>query len=69
MNNNNNGYINVLDVITLLSYILQIQNSQEDKEYKNDIQQFEDMIKDEVSKMHKENNLILQKLDEIKEML
>lgn len=62
MNNNN---LTALDIMSILSYILQIQNSEEDKNYKRDVQDFENLVQKEVDRLHKENDEIVSKLDEI----
>lgn len=57
--------LETLDIINIMSFIIQMQNLEEDKKYKGSVQQFEDMVQQEVDKLHKENDLIMQKLDEI----
>lgn len=62
MQNNNLG---ILDIMNILSYILQIQNAQDDDKYKRDVQDFEELVQREVDRLHKENDEIVSKLDEI----
>lgn len=60
---NNNRNYDLLDIISLMSFIIQMRNLEEDKKYKGSVKQFEDMIQLEVDKLHKENDIIMQKLD------
>lgn len=61
-----NNDLEALDIIGILSFIVQMQNLEEDKKYKDSVQQFEDVVQKEVDKLHKENDIIMQKLDEIR---
>lgn len=67
----NNDYIglNALDIISIMSYVVQMQNLQDDKKYKNSVQDFEAVIQKEIDKLHKENDLIVNKLDDIQNEL
>lgn len=58
--------LETLDIINIMSFIIQMQNLEEDKKYKDSVQQFETVVQTEVDKLHKENEIIMQKLDEIK---
>lgn len=60
-----NNELEALDIISIMSFIIQMQNLEEDKKYKGSVQQFEAVVQDEVDKLHKENEIIMQKLDEI----
>lgn len=66
MNNNN---LTGLDIISILSYILQIQNSEDDEKYKRDIQDFEKLVQQEVDRLHRENDEIINKLNKILDRL
>lgn len=70
MRNCNNT--DILDAISLMSFIIQMQNLEDDKRYKGSVQEFKDFIQEEVNKLHMENELIMNKLDriqaELKEM-
>lgn len=57
--------IEALDLISIMSFIVQMQNLEEDKKYKGSVQQFEELVQREVDKLHKENEVIMQKLNEI----
>ncbi len=63
MNNNNN--LAAVDIISVMSFLIQMQNLEDDKKYKGTVTQFEEMVQKEVDKLHKENEIIMQKLDEI----
>ena len=60
-----NGNLETLDIISIMSFIIQMQNLEEDKRYKGSVQQFEDVVQKEVDKLHAENEIIMKKLDEI----
>lgn len=64
---NNNCNMIGLDIISIMSFILQMQNSEQDQKYKNDIKNFKDFIQKEVDKLHRENDIIMEKLDKILE--
>ena len=63
--NNNNCNLTGLDVISVMSFMLQMQNSERDQIYKDDILNFKIFIQAEISKLHEENKIIMEKLDEL----
>lgn len=60
---------NMLDGINLASFILQLQNSEEDKKYKNSVTDFEKVITKEIDELHKENDAIISILKEIQKKI
>lgn len=61
---NNNNWTG-LDIISIMSFILQMQNSEQDQKYKDDILNFKNFIQAEVDKLHDENKIIMEKLDRL----
>ena len=55
----NNEQINMLDIINILSYLLQTENIKKDDEFLN-------YIKKEISLLHEENQKIINLLEELK---
>lgn len=64
-----NSNLETLDIINIMSFLIQMQNLDDDKRYKGSVQQFKDFIQEEVNKLHKENEIIMNKLDEIRKEL
>ena len=60
---------NILDDITILSFIAQIKNINDDKVQTNYIQKVIKAIADEIEKLHKENDIIMQQNEEIIKLL
>lgn len=74
MNNSNNN-LGFLDVINIISFLAQMTNMEEDDKDKEWIHQVIQVISDEIQKLHNENdiimsqqNIIINKLDELKEI-
>lgn len=55
----NNEQISMLDIINILSYLLQTENIKKDDEFLN-------YIKKEISLLHEENQKIINLLEELK---
>lgn len=68
-NNNNNQNFEILDLITLIGFIAQIQNMKIDAEEKDYIHNVIKAIADEIQKLHEENDRIESKLNKILELL
>ena len=72
MNNNNNN-INqndsLLDSITILGFIAQLQNIKDDKEQTEYIRKVIQAIADEIAKLHKENDIIIKQNEDILKIL
>ena len=68
-NLNNKTSFNILDIITILSFIAQIKNINDDKVQTNYIQKVIKAIADEIEKLHKENDIIMQQNEEIIKLL
>lgn len=65
---NNNQYqrnTDLMDILNLISIIMQFNSIEEDKDYKQYIHQFFNNIQQEIDKLHVENDQIMAKLDEI----
>ena len=61
MNNN----FEFLDVITILGFVAQMQNLEKDEQYENYIKNFIYNLNEEIQKLHKENEEIIEKLDKV----
>lgn len=61
MNNN----LELLDVLTILSFVSQMQNLEKDEYYENYIKNFIHNLDEEIQKLHKENEEIIEKLDKV----
>lgn len=68
-NLNKKTSFNILDDITILSFIAQIKNINDDKVQTNYIQKVIKAIADEIEKLHKENDIIMQQNEEIIKLL
>lgn len=68
-NLNKKTSFNILDDITILSFIAQIKNINDDKVQTNYIQKIIKAIADEIEKLHKENDIIIQQNEEIIKLL
>lgn len=68
-NLNKKTSFNILDDITILSFIAQIKNISDDKVQTNYIQKIIKAIADEIEKLHKENDIIIQQNEEIIKLL
>lgn len=68
-NLNKKTNFNILDDITILSFIAQIKNIDDDKVQTNYIQKVIKAIADEIEKLHKENDIIMQQNEEIIKLL
>ena len=68
-NLNKKTSFNILDDITILSFIAQIKNINDDKVQTNYIQKIIKAIADEIEKLHKENDIIMQQNEEIIKLL
>lgn len=68
-NLNKKTNFNILDDITILSFIAQIKNINDDKVQTNYIQKVIKAIADEIEKLHKENDIIMQQNEEIIKLL
>ena len=66
---NNHTNISVLDVITILGYVAQLENIKSDNEQTNYIEKVIKAISDEIEKLHKENDIIIKQNEEILEIL
>ena len=71
MNNNSNGFYNlfgnldIIDIISIISFIAQIQNMKGDEKDKIKNNSVLTAVANEIDKLHKENDAILSKLEEI----
>ena len=61
MNNN----FEFLDIVTILGFVAQMQNLEKDEQYENYIKNFIHNLDEEIQKLHKENEEIIEKLDKI----
>ena len=62
MNNNN---LEFLDVLTIIGFVAQLQNLEKDEHYENYIKNFIRNLDEEIQKLHKENEEIIEKLDKV----
>ena len=67
MNMNNN--LESLDLITIISFIAQLQNIEEDKKEKQYIHSVILAIANEIEKLHKQNDRLEQKINQILQIL
>lgn len=67
INNDNNKQENldILDIITMLSFMAQIQNIKEDKAQNIWINKVIKTLFQEINKLHYENELLFKKLEEV----
>ena len=68
-NLNNKTSFNILDIITILGFVAQIQNITDDRSQTEYIQKVIQAIADEIEKLHKENDIIIQQNEEILKIL
>ena len=69
MNNNNNNNFEALDAITIVSFLAQLQNMEEDEKEKEYIHKVILAIANEIEKLHKENDRLEAKIDKILQIL
>lgn len=68
INNNNDNKqenLDILDIITMLSFMAQIQNIKEDKAQNIWINKVIQTLFQEINKLHYENELLFKKLEEV----
>lgn len=65
----NKTNFNILDIITILGFVAQINNIQDDKTQTEYIQKVIQAIADEIKKLHKENDIIIKQNEEILNIL
>lgn len=68
INNNNDNKqenLDMLDIITMLSFMTQIQNIKEDKAQNIWINKVIQTLFQEINKLHYENELLFKKLEEV----
>ena len=68
INNNDNNKqenLDILDIITMLSFMAQIQNIKEDKAQNIWINKIIQTLFQEINKLHYENELLFKKLEEV----
>lgn len=63
----NERNLDFLDIITLIGFVAQIQNMQQDAEETEYIHEVIRTLAVEVDRLHKENEIIMNKLDQILE--
>lgn len=68
-NLNNKTSFNILDIITILGFVAQISNIQDDKTQTKYIQKVIQAIADEIEKLHKENDMIIKQNEDILKIL
>lgn len=73
-NNNNNSRrqlenLDMLDALSVISFMAQIQNIEEDNIETEFIHKVIKAIAEEINKLHKENDIIMEKLDKISNYL
>ena len=64
-NNNKQENLDILDIITMLSFMAQIQNIKEDKAQNIWINKVIQTLFQEINKLHYENELLFKKLEEV----
>lgn len=64
-NNNKQENLDMLDIITILSFMAQIQNIKEDKIQNLWINKIIKTLFQEINKLHYENELLFKKLEEV----
>lgn len=60
-----NDQWDILDALTLVSFMAQLQNMEEDAVEKDYIHKVIYAISDEIEKLHKENDIIISKLERL----
>lgn len=65
----NNQNLEALDLLAIISFIAQIENMNEDKKEKEYIHTVIKAIAQQIEKLHKENDRLESKLDEILKIL
>lgn len=65
--NNNNNDFSILDVLTVIGFMAQLENMKEDSTEKDFIHKVIASIADEIGKLHKENDIIIEKINELLE--
>ena len=68
-NNNNNNQFEILDLIAMISFVMQLQNIQLDDKQQNYIHNVIKTLAQQVEKLHKQNDRIETKLDQILKIL
>lgn len=63
---NNNANLDFLDMITIASFLAQIENMQADEKHTQYIHKVIENIEIEIAKLHKENDDIIKLLKEVK---
>lgn len=64
-NDNKQENLDILDIITMLSFMAQIQNIKEDKAQNIWINKVIQTLFQEINKLHYENELLFKKLEEV----
>lgn len=67
MNRREQDNLDMLDILSILGFVLQVQNIQENKEETKYIHNFIYGVANEIEKLHKENDIIMNKIDKILE--
>ena len=66
---NNNQNFEALDLITLIGFIAQVQNMQQDSKEKDYIHNVIFAIANEIDRLHKQNDRIEHKIDKVLQIL
>lgn len=69
MNENPNNGLEFLDIITIMGFLAQLKNLSKDEKYEQFIKKIILGLVQEIEKLHKENDEIIKKLDEVLERL
>lgn len=69
MNNNNNNQFEILDLIAMISFVMQLQNIQLDDKQQNYIHNVIRTLAQQVQKLHQQNDRIETKLNQILKIL
>ena len=64
-NNNNNLATQELDILEILSFMIQLKNIEWDEKQNKYIHSVIQNINDEIAKLHEENDIIMKQNDEI----
>ena len=67
--NNSNNSFEFLDALTLISFFAQMENLNKDEKYEQFIKKIIMYLIGEIEKLHKENEDIIEKLNEVLEKL
>lgn len=67
--NNDNEEIGFLDILNIASFLVQIENMQEDEKETKYIHKVIKVIANEIDKLHKENDIIIEQNEEIIRLL